>query len=294
VSTFHLIVSTNRPPEYLRRCVDALRREREDVFVTVVEQHATPRCEAVVADLVADGRAEYVHDPTARGLSRGRNRGLRAIRGDFVAFPDDDCVYAEGVLTAVRELLEQDGSRSTALGSAPDGIAIRMTTEDGRDTMLRWSHLHERVTPARVPHTVCSSGLFFRASTVSAVGTFDEALGTGSGTPFGAGEETDFVLRALANGADIRYDPSLTVFHADWRESEDGSAVLAKVLRYNRGFGRVMRKHRQFGAFAHWTARSAVGVLVRAAQRDRDGVRHQWTQLRGRVEGFCWPMDRGA
>jgi GT2 family glycosyltransferase len=277
--TFHLVISTNRPPEFLETCIAAIRRSRESVFITVVDQAPTPRCEPVIRDRVAAGTAEYVHSPDVRGLSRGRNRGMARLRGAVIAFPDDDCVYGEDVLESVRTMLLSDDR-------APDGVSIRLTTPEGADTMLRWSHDREQISPSRVPYTVCSSGIFLRASTVRSTGWFDETLGTGSGTPFGAGEETDYVLRALEGGAVIAYEPSLTVVHGEWRDDADRDAVLAKVLRYNRGFGRVMRLHRQRRDFAYWTVRSAAGVVVRALQGDRDGCRRQFAQLRGRLAGW--------
>ena len=46
---------------------------------------------------------------------------------------------------------------------------------------------------------------------MSRVGGFDEELGLGSGTPWHSGEEIDYLVRALATGAHLEYDPSLVV-----------------------------------------------------------------------------------
>lgn len=280
---FHLVISTNRSPDHLSRCIDAVVATGADCFVTVVEQHPVPRCAAVVSGLVAAGRAEYVHDPVGRGISTGRNIGLRRIRGGIVAFPDDDCAYTPGVLVEVDRMLSEP--------NGPDGVAARLVTGDGRDTMLRWSRVPTTLTPALLPYTVSSSGLFFRAATVRQVGLFDTRLGTGAPTPFGSAEEYDFVVRAIAAGATIRYEPHLLVEHEDWRTGMERRDALAKALRYNRGFGRALRKHRLRGEMLRWTLRSVGGVVVRAAQLKPAEAVFQWTQLRGRVEGWSWGWD---
>ena len=43
--------------------------------------------------------------------------------------------------------------------------------------------------------------------------SFDESLGVGAGTPWGAGEETDYLLRLLEDGHRIFYDPAIAIWH---------------------------------------------------------------------------------
>ncbi len=278
--TFHLVVSTTGRRDALAALLASVERQGERVFVTVVEQSRDRRCEPLVAPLVAAGDAEYAHEPVVRGLSRGRNRGLRVPRGQIVAFPDDDCTYPDGLLAAVRDRLLADGQ------PALRGLSARLTAPNGNANLLRWSTRGGRVRPSRIPRTVTSATLFLDRDVVRAVGSFDEALGSGSGTPFGAGEETDYVLRAIAAGARIEYVPELTVLHPEWRDHGPEAEVLAKVRRYNRGFGRVLRKHRRWGMASYWILRSVVAVVLAALVRDRRRLRFQRAQLAGRVEGI--------
>ena len=280
-STFHLVISTIRGPEHLARCLSTLEDEPESVFVTVVEQHEDQRCRALVEPFIEAGRGEYVHEPVARGVSRGRNRGMRQLRGRYVAFPDDDCWYPEGTLTAVREQFE-----CTHDGHHVDGIAATIATPDGDKGLLRWLPTTTWVRPRTIPRTVSAASLFFRADVVAVVGEFDPELGTGCATPFGAGEEADYVQRTIDLGYRVLYRADLAVYHREWRDDPDVDAVRAKVRRYNRGFARVLRKHRQFGHFAYWAARSVVGVGVTTLRRDRPARDHQVDQLVGRVQGW--------
>lgn len=280
-ATFHLVISTVRDESHLGRCLATLEHEPEDVFITVVEQHEDQRCRAILQPFIDAGRAEYVHEPSVRGVSRGRNRGMFPPRGEYVAFPDDDCWYAPGTLTAVRGQFEQahDGRRV-------DGIAATISDQDGNRGLLRWLPATTWVRSRTIPRTVSAASLFFRADAVRAIGGFDEELGTGSGTPFGSGEESDYVQRALDLDLGVLYRADLTVHHREWRDDADAEAVRAKVRRYNRGFGRVLRKHGQWADFAYWSTRSVLGVVVTTLRGDRDGRAHQVDQLVGRVQGW--------
>ncbi|WP_242090042.1 glycosyltransferase [Curtobacterium sp. DN_7.5] len=280
--TFHLVLSTIGRSDALQHFLDTLDAQGESVFITLVEQSGAPSCATIIAPWVADGRAEYVHEPVVRGLSRGRNRGIRELRGDIVGFPDDDCWYPDGLLASVRERL----GRAGVDGRRPDGVSTRLSAPNGAANLLRWLDEPVTITASKIPRTVTSATLFLRRDVVERVGDFDEMLGSGSGTPFGAGEETDYVLRALALGAVIDYRPELRVYHPEWRDEGPEREVLAKVRRYNRGFGRVLRKHHRWGEAAFWIGRSCAAVLVAFVARDSGRARFQVAQLRGRLEGF--------
>lgn len=275
-TTFHLVMSTVGRPVELERFLDHLG-ERDDVFITLVEQNVTDSCRSVLEPWTSTGRAEYIHEPLVRGLSRGRNRAMHQLRGTVVAFPDDDCWYGAGLLDDIARYLEEHDV---------DGLSTLQAGPDGHGTMLRWLDAPATVVPGNVFRTTTSASLFFRRELVDRIGGFDPDLGAGCGTRFGAGEESDFVLRALRHGAVIDFVPALVVTQPDWRDLADDPDRHDKVCRYNRGFGRVLRKHRMVRAFAYWTARSAAGVLISGARGDRDQIRHQWSQFTSRIEGF--------
>lgn len=233
-------------------------------------------------DLVDSGNGEYIHEPLIRGLSRGRNRGLATIRGEIIAFPDDDCWYGPKLLAQVSETIDT---------RAVDGISVKLSAENGQGNLLRWLEHETSITPWRIPRTVTSATLFLRSELVQSIDGFDEELGSGSGTPFGAGEETDYILRALNTSARLDYVPTLAVFHPEWREEGTTQEIRAKVRRYNRGFGRVLRKHKRYIDITYWLARSLMGVAVKVARLDRRGLQHQLDQFSGRLQGWRAPLQ---
>lgn len=166
------------------------------------------------------------------GLSRARNVGLSHVRGDVVGFPDDDCWYPPNLLQEVCKHFESDpGWDALSIGRADDEYAVVAT-----GPIMR---LNRRNLWGRVP----SISLFLRRSLIQSIGGFDETLGVGAGTPWGAGEDTDYVLRSMNQGAIWGHDPSLRVFHAPAQREADVKGKL-RARAYARGLGRVLRKNR--------------------------------------------------
>jgi len=117
---------------------------------------------------------------------------------------------------------------------------------------------------------------------VEEVGGFDESLGVGSGTPWGSGEETDYLLRALAAGFRLFYDPTLCVYH---EQPVRNNAALG--FSYGMGMGRVLRKHHYPSWFVlQQVARAAVGAAAAVAAGHPGDARFRWAVARGRWRGW--------
>lgn len=183
-------------------------------------------------------------------LSKARNFGIDRTTGDVLAFPDDDAWYGPNVLEDVVAALTADGL---------DGVSFRVVDEMGACSAGGWmSAARKRVTKSTVWHTIVSCSFFIKRSAVGNV-RFDELLGLGSGTRFGSGEETDFILSVLERGTRIDYDGTRHVHHP--RVFDEPSA--RKGWLYGNGCGLVLRRHHYTVARLAW----AVGVqLVRAVQ----------------------------
>ena len=130
-----------------------------------------------------------------------------------------------------------------------------------------------------------SYGLFFRADLVRQIGAFDESLGIGSESSWQLGEETDYVLRALAQGARIFYAPSLFSLHPGGKKDE---SAFRRQVNYAAGGGRLMRLHGfswmfKIRFFAAPFLRAIFNLLRLAARRSK------WQLDIGlaRWRGFC-------
>ncbi|MDQ7842944.1 MAG: glycosyltransferase [Armatimonadota bacterium] len=254
-------------------------------FLASLEGQTYPHFEVVVVDQNDDDRVDRLiasHEMhyairrlrASRGLSRARNQGIAVATGDVLAFPDDDCWYPPELLVRVVGHLES-GTWQGVAGRAVDSVH---RPSGG----MRWDQTSGLLAPGNVWRRATSYTIFLQRVVVERVGGFDESLGIGSGTRWGSGEETDYLLRAMAAGFRIFYDPALYVYH---EQPVRNSAALG--FSYGMGMGRVLRKHHYPPWFVfQQVSRAVIGAVAAAAAGRRDDARFRWAVARGRVLGW--------
>jgi glycosyltransferase involved in cell wall biosynthesis len=272
-----LVLATVERTEEVDRFLDSVAIQGyRDLEVIIVDQNSDDRLGEILPRY--SRRQKIVHLRSARGASRARTLGLEAATGDLVGFPDDDCWYPSGLLTRVGEFFEH----------RPDhhGISGRTEGPDGSTVVGRFSDRPGLVSKLNIWTRMTMAALFLRRSVTEAVGPFDESLGPGAGTPWGAGEDIDYPLRALELGFRIYYHPDLRVGHPDPATGYEGAA-LRRAQVYGRGMGRVLRRHRYPLWFVGYQlVRPLGGSLVALAIGRPDKSRYHWKKLQGRVEGW--------
>lgn len=228
---FSLVMCTiNRIDEPERFMRSLAAQQYKNFELIIVDQNTDRRLAPLVARYSDSFAITLLH--SSPGLSRARNVALPYATGDVVAFPDDDCWYPPDLLEGVAMCFEGHAEWG--------GLSIRRADNEGSPMAARASVRLSRFNLwGRVP----SISLFLRRCWVERVGAFDEALGVGAGTPWGAGEDTDYMLRALAEGCWCQHEPGLRVFHAPPRREAD-TFEAPRARAYARGLGRVLRKHR--------------------------------------------------
>jgi hypothetical protein len=275
-----LVVTTvGRPREFAR----LLRSVTADdaagsVELVLVDQSPERSCARVLEEAGAGPLARTAVTTSGRGAARGRNAGLALATAPLVGFPDDNCWYPPGALAQVLRAFAADPALACLSG--------RQATEDGRPSMLRWLPSPAPVTRRNFMRTTIMSTMFFSRPAVDAAGGFDESMGVGSAGWFGAGEESDLLLKVLDAGGRARYDPELTVLQDEPRDAVD-EAFVAKMLRYGCGMGHLWRLHRlPLDQFAWYSARKAAAVLVRGASGRAALARADAAYLRGTLAGY--------
>jgi glycosyltransferase involved in cell wall biosynthesis len=233
-----LIVATVGRVAELDRLLGSLEEQSyRDFEVIVVDQNPDDRLLPVLqrhaglgVELRIERRIEHLR--SERGLSRARNVGLRAARGDILAVPDDDCWYPRNLLANVAGWFESHsgfGLLSTAVRSAEYQPCGPNSPEASCPC-----------TKSNVWRCAVSTALFMRQSVAAAVGRFNENIGVGAASAYQSGEETDYVLRALEHGFQMWYEPSLTVHHPPLDSIE---RLKKTTYPFALGTGRVLRMH---------------------------------------------------
>jgi glycosyltransferase involved in cell wall biosynthesis len=266
-TTVAIVVCSRDRPQLLATALGALAGQSAD-DVLVVDSASTTDGTAAAAT-AAGIRSVRVDEP---GLARARNAALRATTADVVAFTDDDCEPQSGWVDALRASFDARTGfvlgRVVALGS-DEQPAVQLDTE-------------RRVFRAEDDVMTMGHGANFavaRAAWQDLAG-FDELLGVGA--RFRAGEDTDFLWRALHAGWVGRFEPESVVGHRVWRSR---SAAFRTMYGYGVGQGAVAMKVRRIAG------RPARRVL--SGGTASKALRQSWRDLRagyqfGAVAGVGW------
>ena len=187
-----------------------------DHEVVVVDNGSTDGTDGLVrAWAAADpARRRRLREPVA-GLSRARNRGVAAARGEVVLFIDDDALAPRGWVAAHLAAYAHD----PAVVGVGGPIALRWP--DGRPGWLaprleHWysalDHGDDAVATWPTPHGPYGTNMSVRRATLDEVGGFDTRLGR-RGRSLVSSEEGDLFSRVWATGGTVAYEPATLVLH---------------------------------------------------------------------------------
>ena len=246
-----VLVPVRDRAQALARCLNALRSTHP---VVVVDDGSDDP--AAVARVCADHGARLVRRDHNGGPAAARNSGLAEITSEFVLLLDSDCVPPPDLMDALgRHMIDPAVGAvagRTVAQHGPESAAARY------GTVASCLDLGDR--PARVSRGgrigyVPTTNLLVRRAAMSAIGGFDEALRYG--------EDVDLVWRLDAAGWRVRYDPAVTVAHA---EPGTWHSLLVRRFRYGTSAGPLARRH--VGALSPgvvhvWSAMAVAGLFLR-------------------------------
>jgi hypothetical protein len=214
-----------------------------------------------------------------RGAALGRNVGAESLQDlvDVLHFPSDSSWFPPGMIEPIRRATAHAGFVVGGM-SVVDHLGPKLAVPP-EGTALDRNNLWR----------VIEMGLLIRADVFFIAGGFDPEIGTGSSTPWQAGEVSDLLLRLLADRPDLarafRWLPT-SVWIGGVAEGHGLSKEERrhKVRAYGRGLGWVARRH---GYSLTWKLkRLAGGLLIGYLRPGEYGLLDGCWAFLGRLEGL--------
>jgi len=238
-----IVISTrNRGDRIVKTVQTIFENEYPHFDLRVIDQSEDDLTETFLRRFRGDPRFHYLRT-ALKGLSLGRNLGIRNTQSEFIALTDDDCEIPTNWLRELASAFSMDSRIGIIFGNAMPGYHDQkkgfIPSYVRKEPFLARSIFEKN----RVEGISACMGL--RRSVWQALGGFDEMLGTGA--PFRSAEDTDFTIRALLAGYFVYETPNIHVIHQGFRTYEQGHNLIAGYLY---GIGAMFFKHLKC---KHWS-----------------------------------------
>ncbi|MBI5394537.1 MAG: glycosyltransferase family 2 protein [Verrucomicrobia bacterium] len=279
---FSLVIPTVKRLQEVRQLFVSIQKSTfRDFEVIVVDQNRSGLLDNLCREFAAFFPLTHLKVELT-GAARARNHGVRFAKYDRVNFPDDDCEFTP-------ELLAEVARRFTASPGLDALFARAIDPVTGQRSVIEFSNEGQWVSAKNLYSTTVEFTMFIKKAVLFEVGLFDPDLGVG--TYYGAEEGADFVLRALAQGKRLYFDPALLIYHPYKIAKYDASEQL-KAYNYGKGFGRLSVKHfrlyRTPGAavrFLYYQCRAACAAALYFGLAKPGRSKYYWNMFAGRMVG---------
>ncbi|MET8898955.1 glycosyltransferase [Streptomyces sp. NPDC004538] len=304
-----VVVATRERADQLARALDSLLAQDHPDFEIVVVDNAPVTGETrELVERKYGERVRYVCEPVP-GLAVAHNRGLAAVRGEVVAFTDDDVVADPRWLTELTAPFAADPRLGCTTGlilparlRTPAQVLLESHGGFAKGFVPRtYDPEHPPADEPLFPFTAGRFGsganMAFRTAVLRTVGGFDPA--TGAGTRARGGDDLYGFVRVLAQGRRLRYTPRALVWHhhrETWRDLETqaygygaGLTAYLTAILVNRPALLPALLARVPGGLAHARRLTAVratgeGAEAVGAPGGHDSRTHPWPRRLARLQ----------
>ncbi|WP_293728565.1 glycosyltransferase family 2 protein [uncultured Phascolarctobacterium sp.] len=231
---FSFIIGTLNRSNELEYCLESLlAQDYKNFEIIIVDQSGDDKTEDL-AKKVASKRIKY-NRVSFRGLSKARNYALECATGDYICLTDDDAYYSKNYLSTLKKHFDINPN-SIISGYIWDGV--------NKKDFIDYSKVQEgkRLSTRQIIRWCPSPAISFPKIVYETIGGFDENFGVGA--KYGAGEETDFLLRAKIQNYEVFYWSDVKVVHPHENAiiAVDEDAENKKAQNYPFGIGAMYKK----------------------------------------------------
>ncbi len=174
---FSIITPTCKRPLLLQRNIRSVRQQSfTDYEHIIIDDACDMETESIIAGF-QDPRIVFLRHETTRGASASYNTGIKAARGEFILFLDDDDEYLPSFL---EKMHARFSAADTAVGFIWSGISRIKDTGRGEEFLfsLTWPQKFATKEEGLVAATSIGNGfgLCVRRQCIDDIGLYDESL----------------------------------------------------------------------------------------------------------------------
>lgn len=253
-----VVIPTHDRPDLLRRTLRSVLAQRDVAIEVLVVDDGSGPATAAAVEAMADDRITLLRHASVRGVSQARNTGIEAASGEWLAFVDDDDLFAPDKLSA----------QLAAMAGDPEcrWSCVGVVTIDGAGRIIGWHHppterdvavamLVDDVTPGG------GSGVVAHRDLVAAAGRFDTELSCNA--------DWDFHLRLAQHSPVAPVDRPLLAYRIHpGAMSLDVDGCDEDFARMNEKYADLRARHGVAVDGARWTLWKSATYL-RAGDRRR-------------------------
>jgi glycosyltransferase involved in cell wall biosynthesis len=221
------VICTYKRAQLVPRAIKSVQEQTYRNIEIIVVDDASPDDTQGVISRIEDPRVRYIRHETNEGLPAGRNTGIRAAKGEYVAFLDDDDEWYPKKIEC-----------QIAMMRCPGVDAVLSSSEGTSGHVRRFARTRVTADDLRRGNEFApGSGLMAKASVLREL-QFDELLGHG--------EDWDLLVRLVLRGCQIAY-----IAEVLYRVNDGGHHRMTTASRNLVPQGlekrmRVIYKHREF------------------------------------------------
>ena len=249
---FSIIIPTLGRTAELDHLLDSILKYRIDniLEVIIVDQNNDNRLEDIVKKF--QDKLPIIHClVNFKGASQARNYGSRLAKGDYLAFPDDDCLILENTFfNALNTILQTNG----------DIIYGKCVDKDGYDSVTVFRNYPFWLNSKNMEGGFVEATTFCRKIVFDSY-IFDEKMGVG--TFFGAEEAYDWLYRILKDKKfTAYYTPDILFYHPKAINVKGDENSLRRVFTYSCGKAYLYKKHKFYFKYLKEIIKSLIGVFI--------------------------------
>ncbi len=238
-----VVVCTHNRAAFLQKCLDSLlRQENHAPFeVIVVDNNSADRTAQTVEATRRETSIPFQYIFLQEiGLSRARNAGIDAARGDLIAFIDDDAMADVHWIQEIEKGFALYPHAVAQGGAVTGDYEIPKPAWLGADLLLAVSvgEMGDRMRLMNGREVPLGCNMAFRRQAFQRHGEFLANLGR-TGASLLAAEEVEFCIRLYKQNESIVYNPKMQIKHWVPKERLTQTYIRQRMYWNGRSIARI-------------------------------------------------------